>query len=93
MRRLAAWVATVLAVVLLAGPASATDAPTPSPTAASSDAATPTPTPTDGIRELPTADEGANFYSVATVLLFFAIAMGVFVFIIRAGMRSADRED
>ena len=97
MRRLTVWVALVIAVVLPAGPASAADTPGPSSTPTTSISPTPErtadPTPSDGIRELPTADDGADFYSVATILIFFAIAMGIFVFIIRAGMRAADRED
>lgn len=94
MRRLAACAVLLLIALVVPAPALAADSPdpTPSPTATPT-APEPATQPTDGIREIPTQDDGADFYSVATILLFFVIAMGVFVFIIRAGMRSADRED
>ncbi|WP_375003456.1 hypothetical protein [Aeromicrobium sp. CTD01-1L150] len=91
MRRLAAIAALLLAVLVLHGPAAATDATEPTP--APSLSPTASPPPGDGIREIPTEDEGADVYSVATILIFFAIAMVIFVLIIRAGMRSSDRED
>lgn len=53
----------------------------------------PEPNDDDGVRKVPTEEEeGADFYSVATLLAFFGIAMIVFVLLIRAGMRSSDRE-
>lgn len=83
----------MLAVALIAGPASATETPTPAPTPTEAVTPAPVPAPTDGIREVPAPDEGADVYSVVTLLLFFAIAMGLLFLIIRAGMRATDRED
>ncbi|MGJ9412238.1 hypothetical protein ACHAAC_05975 [Aeromicrobium sp. CF4.19] len=99
-RRSTAGVLLLLVGVLLAGPASASEAPEPTPapstttTPTSEPSVSPSPQPSDGIREIPTEeDEGADVFSVVTILIFFAIAMGILVLIIRTGMRAADRED
>lgn len=93
MRRLLSALALALVVLLGSGPAVAADSPTPTATASTSE---PTPGPqgpSDGIRQVPVEDEGADFYSVATILIFFAIASAVLVAIIRIGMRASDAED
>ena len=94
MRRLVSALVLALVVVLLGGPALAADSSTPSPATTSTAEPSPGPQgPTDGIRQIPVEDEGADLYSVATILLFFAIASAVLVAIIRIGMRSSDTED
>ena len=95
MRRPVSALVLALVVLLPGGPALAVDSPTPSPTTTVSPT-DPSPGPqgpTDGIRQIPVEDEGADFYSVATILLFFAIASAVLVAIIRIGMRASDAED
>ncbi|GAA2069504.1 hypothetical protein GCM10009821_02500 [Aeromicrobium halocynthiae] len=96
MRRLVSALVLALVILLPGGPALAVDSPTPSPTTTTPPPTEPSPGPpgpTDGIRQVPVEDEGADLYSVATILLFFAIASAVLVAIIRIGMRSADGED
>lgn len=96
MRRLVCALVLALAVLLPAGPTLAADSPTPATPSATTSPTEPSPGPqgpTDGIRQIPVEDEGADFYSVATILLFFAIASAVLVAIIRIGMRASDAED